>query len=297
MVGACGHAVAGIPSLSEAGRQNGGGGAPPQCLKMLSAAIFSKLATAGIGAVSALRLAPWILEAEAAQASAVDAIRNDLADAALAAARRLGASYADVRVNRLRSEAVSTREQQVQNVSRNQSAGFGLRVLVNGAWGFAASPQLTVEEARRVAEAAVAIAKANARFQRKRIALAPADPVTTSWRSTFKRDPFEVPLDDEDAVPDEAQPSGAGRQGVSFVNSQMRWIGEQKFFATSRRIADRPAAGPQLTRVHRHGRRPRQRRLPDARVLDGPQGMGYEYVETYPWDADARQAGHEVVRS
>ena len=112
---------------------------------------FLKLATAGVGAVSALRFAPWLLEAEAAQASAVDAIRNDLADAALATARKLGATYADVRINHLRTEAVSTREQQVQNVARNQSAGFGVRVLVNGTWGFAASPLLTAEEARRMA--------------------------------------------------------------------------------------------------------------------------------------------------
>src|SRR5262245_66633960 len=105
---------------------------------------FLKWATAGIGAVSALRLAPWILEAEAAQASAIDAIRADLADAALATARKLGATYADVRVNHLRTEAVSTREQQVQNVARNQSPGFGVRVLVNGTWGFGRSPPVAL---------------------------------------------------------------------------------------------------------------------------------------------------------
>ena len=54
-------------------------------------------------------------------------------------AAKLGASYADIRVNRYRRESIATREQQVQNVSRSTSYGFGVRVLVNGAWGFAAA--------------------------------------------------------------------------------------------------------------------------------------------------------------
>lgn len=110
----------------------------------------------------------------------------------LEAAARLGASYADVRVIRLRSEAISTREQQVQNVSRIQSFGYGVRVLVQGTWGFASSPFVTVEDARRVTRAAVEIARANGRLQRKPIALAPADAAETSWKSAFTIDPFDV---------------------------------------------------------------------------------------------------------
>src|SRR4051794_30992400 len=68
-----------------------------------------------------------------------DALRAEVADAALARAAALGASYADIRVNRYRRESIATREKQVQNVSRSPSRGLGLRVLVNGAWGFAAT--------------------------------------------------------------------------------------------------------------------------------------------------------------
>src|SRR5687767_1958487 len=100
-----------------------GGGPSAIGKKMAERREFLKLATVSLGAVGAARFAPWILEAEAAQAAAVDVVRNDVAEAALAAARRLGAAYADIRINRLRSESVSTREQQVQNVSRTQSVG------------------------------------------------------------------------------------------------------------------------------------------------------------------------------
>src|SRR6187455_117131 len=80
--------------------------------------------------------------------SAEDAKRAEAADAALARAAALGASYADIRINRYRRESIATRERQIQNVSRTTSYGLGLRVLVNGAWGFAATNRVEPGAAR-----------------------------------------------------------------------------------------------------------------------------------------------------
>src|SRR5690349_19947552 len=91
-----------------------------------------------------------------------DAKRAKVADAALALAAKLGASYADSRMNRYRRESIATREQQVQNVSRVTSYGCGPRVLVNGAWGSAASYIVEPTMARTIAEQVVAIVKSNA---------------------------------------------------------------------------------------------------------------------------------------
>src|SRR5688500_13134051 len=77
---------------------------------------------------------------EAATAAYLGVTKDALADAALSAAKKLGASYADIRINRYRQENVSTRERQVLNASSGQNFGFGVRVLINGTWGFAASP-------------------------------------------------------------------------------------------------------------------------------------------------------------
>src|SRR5256885_12958300 len=112
---------------------------------------FLKVASTALGTVG---LAPRILEREAAAAAEVDAAKSRLADAALAAAKRLGASYADIRINRYRSESITTREQQVQNVARNQDFGFGVRVLVKGTWGFAASSIVTADGIRPVTQVA-----------------------------------------------------------------------------------------------------------------------------------------------
>src|SRR6266513_23465 len=132
------------------------------------------LKTAGM-ACGAASLPAWICEAQAAEAAGVD--KHKLADLALARARKLGASYADIRINRYRHESIFTREERVQNVSRTQSFGFGVRVLAKGAWGFAASNVMTPESVRRVTEQAIAIAKANAVFQRKPIELVPTPKV------------------------------------------------------------------------------------------------------------------------
>lgn len=97
--------------------------------------------TAGI-ALGAVTLPSWVYEAQAATNAFIEVNKNNLADAALATAKKLGASYADIRINRYRMDAVSTRERQVQNVSSGQNFGFGVRVLVNGTWGFAASDRV-----------------------------------------------------------------------------------------------------------------------------------------------------------
>src|SRR6185295_7842457 len=114
----------------------------------------------GSALVAATCVPEW---ADAFQAGASDeAARAEAADAALARAASLGASYADIRINRYRRESVATRERQVQNVSRSTSYGLGLRVLVNGAWGFAATNRVDPASARAAADQAVAIARANA---------------------------------------------------------------------------------------------------------------------------------------
>src|SRR5215211_4121458 len=71
---------------------------------------------------------------------------KELAAVALDAAKSAGADYADVRFVRNRNQNVSTREQRVSGVSDNETYGFGIRTLVTGAWGFAASRDLTKDE-------------------------------------------------------------------------------------------------------------------------------------------------------
>ena len=87
---------------------------------------------------------------------------QDLTSRALDTATALGATYADVRVVRRIEEAIHIKSTRVEGVSAGETEGFGVRVLVDGAWGFAASHALNATEADRVAAEAVRIARASA---------------------------------------------------------------------------------------------------------------------------------------
>jgi TldD protein len=253
------------------------------------------LKTAGLTVGAAALLPQSIFEAEAAVDARLSAEKNRLADAALSAAKKLGATYADIRINRYRQESVSTREQQVQNVSRTQSYGFGVRVLVKGAWGFASSRDVGVDEARRVTAQAVEIARANAAYQRKPVRLVPVKSAQATWRSQFERDPFEVPVEEKIALLLKINETALKTKGVSFVNSSMTWVNEQKYLATSdgSRIEQYLVRGNPDFTVTAVDRASGDFQTRDA--LGGPQGMGYEYMTKYPWLTEAEQAGAEAV--
>ncbi len=251
------------------------------------------LATTGV-LVAGIHVPDW---AEAFQATGAggDAVRAEVAEAALARATALGAAYADIRISRYRRESITTRERQVQNVSRSTSYGLGLRVLVNGAWGFAATNSVEPGAARAAAEQAVAIARANAALATRKVVLANADKVVTAWTSAFKRDPFDVPLDTKIGFLMKLNETALGVAGVSFVNSQVLFVDEQKYFASSEgsRITQR------LVRTYpQFSTTAADRSSGDFQtrgVVDRAKLLGYEYVEEYPWQQDAEQAGHEVV--
>jgi TldD protein len=154
---------------------------------------------------------------------------------------------------------------------------------------------VTADEVRRVTQVAIDIARANAMFQRKRVTLAPVDRAVANWKSAFEKDPFDVPLDDKIQFLLALNATALNTTGVSFVNSSMRWINEQRFLATSEgsRIEQYLIRGePQLTvtAVNRE-----TNDFQTRRSLGGPQARGYEYVEKYPWQAEAKQAAEEAV--
>jgi TldD protein len=122
---------------------------------------------------------------------------RDIALRALDTARSKGAAYADVRVLREQSESVTVRMQNVEAVTYDESLGFGVRVIVNGYWGFASSHQMTLDEAARVADEAVRIARASATVPGRAADIGPPSAVQDSYATPVQEDPFGVPLDDK----------------------------------------------------------------------------------------------------
>lgn len=252
------------------------------------------LRTAGV-ALGAATLPSWVYGATPSIVPFADVNKDSLADAALSTAKKLGASYADIRINRYRIEAVSTRERQVQNVASGQNFGFGVRVLVKGTWGFAASPLVTADEVRRVTREAIDIAKANSAFQRKRIEMVPTPKVVTSWKSSFEKDPFDVPVEDKTAFLLKLNEAALAVKGVSFVNSSMAWVNEQKYLATSdgSRIEQYLIRGNPSFTATAIDRSTND--FQSVNTLREAQAIGYEYMSKHDWKAEATEAAEHAV--
>src|SRR5499425_218488 len=106
-----------------------------------------------------------------------------------------GASYADVRVIAQRSRSLTTKNGKVGSASDAESVGMSVRVIADGAWGFAASAELGRGAVEATATRAVEIARASARVKKEDIRLAPEKPVVAEWTTPYKIDPFSVSVE------------------------------------------------------------------------------------------------------
>jgi TldD protein len=246
-------------------------------------------------AAAALAATQWNIDAAVHEPSMPSEVKHGLGDIAVKLAKKLGASYGDIRINRYRNEGISTRERQVLSVGLSQSFGFGVRVLVKGSWGFAASSLVNADEVRRVVREAVDMAKANASRNRKPIQFLDAPAVQAKWRSAFEQDPFDVSIEQKIETLLKINDAALGVSGVGFVNSSMQWVNEQKFYASTdgSRIEQYIIRGSPDFTVTAIDRAAGDFQTRNS--LGGPQGLGYEYVRHHDWVKEARQAGDEAV--
>ncbi len=144
-----------------------------------------------------------------------------------------GASYGDVRFLRRRSESLEAKKGKPEAVAAVETEGFGVRVVVDGAWGFAASSRLGKEEMFRVAGEAVAIARASARFKAKDVVLAPQEAVVASWANVVEEDPFAVPLEERMDLLVRATAEMARGENVKVSEGFLQFWRTAKIFAST----------------------------------------------------------------
>jgi TldD protein len=219
------------------------------------------------------------IAAEELQSSLDVAIKKSLADAALAAAKDSGASYCDVRIGRYLRQFVITREDKVQNVVNTESTGAGVRVIADGAWGFAATNSLTPDGIANAARQAAAIAKANAKVQTARVQLAKAPALgEVSWKTPIVKNAMAVPVKDKVDLLLGVN-AAATKAGASFVNSTLFVVNEQKYFASTDgsyidQDVHRIWAPLEVTAIDKASGKFRTR---DG--FSAPMGMGFEYLD------------------
>lgn len=204
--------------------------------------------------------------------------KKALADVALNTARSGGATYADVRIGRYLNQFVSTREKRVQGIQSTESFGVGVRVIANGTWGFASTNIVTADGIKKATERALAIAKANSKFQKEPVKLAPVKGVgEVVWNTPIQKNPFEVPVSEKVDLLLSAN-AAALASGATFVNSNLFQVNEQKYFAStdgSYIDQDIHRIWPTFT-VSVIDRASGKFKSRDS--LSAPMGMGYEYM-------------------
>ncbi len=212
------------------------------------------------------------------------ALKKQLADVALNAARSKGATYTDVRIGRYLNQFVITREDKVQNIVNTESYGLGVRVISNGSWGFAATDKMDKDSIAKAAETAVAIAKENSRLLTEPVQLAPQKGYgEVSWKAPIEKNGFEVPIKEKVdlllGVNDAAMKSGA-----NYITSLMFLINEQKYFASSDgsyidQDVHRIWPAFFITKIDAA-----TGKFETRNTLSAPMGMGYEYLDVRPQD-------------
>jgi TldD protein len=159
----------------------------------------------------------------------------DLCRGALDDALSGGASYADARAHARRSQMVATKGREVDSVADSETEGIGVRVLVEGAWGFASSPHLSAAGAREAASRAVEFARASASragARARRIELAPTPPAEGEYRTPAERDPVDVPLEEKIELCLRAEEALA-RPAIAVSSAFVRAQRERRAFASS----------------------------------------------------------------
>ncbi len=201
-----------------------------------------------------------------------------LADAALNAASDGGAGYADIRFSRHRSQGITAREDRLQSISDNESFGFGVRVLLEGTWGFAASHQIDADTVTETTGRALAMARANRAIRRRPVELVPVEAYDDTWQTPIEADPFGVPLAEKVELLLAVNAAALKTPGTKFCTSSLLFQNERKLFAStdgSRIEQNIYRTYPQFTVTATD---PDSGRFENRRADTVPRGMGYEHV-------------------
>ena len=216
---------------------------------------------------------------------------------ALDTAATRGASYADVRVVAQRSRALSTKNGKVGGASDGESVGMSVRVLADGAWGFAASAELGRGAVERTAAEAVAIAKASAKVKREDVRLAPEMPAVAEWSTPYKIDPFSVSVEQNLDLLLKIDAELRAVEGVTLAETNLNFNREEQWFVSSEGAdihQTKLSTGAGYAAHAFAGNEIQKRSYPNS--FGGQwQNKGYELIEELKLLENARRIAEEAV--
>ena len=222
---------------------------------------------------------------------------KELADLAVARAEAAGASYADARAILRRHQSIHTRNGAADALTDATDRGIGVRVIAQGAWGFASTASLAPGDVDATADLAVRIARASATLLSSQVVLAPQDPACGEWASQFKVDPFTVPLAQKLSLLLDADKALREVPGVRVATGELNLLREEKWFASSEGasiVQTRIQSGGMIQALAEGDGEVQRRSYPSS--LDGDNtNLGWEFVESLDLPGNGRRVAEEAV--
>ncbi len=218
---------------------------------------------------------------------------DELAEIALARIRRAGAEYGDIRVLQTHVQSVRGEDRRIAGVSDREELGFGVRVLYHGAWGFAASSDVTRDEVARVTDLAIAIARASAPLMIDPVRLVPEAPHRAEVITARPVDPFGVPLGDRSRLLLETMELLHAEPGIARSSASLWAQRDRKLFASSEGARIRfdlmaTQGGFSATALH-------EGRFASRRFSTPYLRAGYEQIRDADFFAQARRVAAQAV--
>lgn len=223
----------------------------------------------------------------------------DVVQRAVEAAQAAGAQYADARWVDLTIERLGMRNERLETASTTRSAGLGLRVIVDGYWGFASSSRVDAGGLEALARRAVAVALSSAALPAPAATLSPLQPQRGTYSTPIEQDPFAVPLERKLAVLESSIREMRRDQRVSVAEAGMYFRREEKHFASSEGSAIQQtliesAAGLSATAVEHNEQQVRS--YPQSGFAGNHATAGYEWVEELAIRDHAARTAEEAVQ-
>ena len=220
-----------------------------------------------------------------------------IANWALNTAAVRGASYADVRVIAQRSRALTTKNGKVGSASDVESIGMNVRVIVDGAWGFAACAELGRGAVEATAAQAVAIARASAKVKRESVKLAAEKPAVAEWNTPYKIDPFSVSVDQNIELLLKIDAELRSVAGITLAEANLNFNREEQWFVSSEGAdihQTKLSTGTGYAAYAFAGNEIQKRSYPNS--YGGQwQNKGYELIEELKLVESARRIAEEAM--
>ncbi len=212
---------------------------------------------------------------------------RELGAVALGRAQELGAAHADFRFERIRHQHLAVRDGVLQTALDADDVGFAVRVIHRGSWGFASGVVLTTDEARRVAETAIAVAEVAAEMTSAPVEIAP-EPVyaDVTWVSSYAVNPFDVPIAEKSALLIDWTERLRQGAAVDHATAAVGQVQENKYYADQAGTVttqQRVRVDPEVEAMGAGADT-----FDSMRSIAFPVGRGWEYLTTdlYDWDTE-----------